>query len=305
MKKCAVIGSINMDLVLGVPYFPQPGETLTGREFRTVPGGKGANQAVALARLGADVRMAGLVGDDAFGGKYIEHFRNNGVDVSAVGVVENCSTGVADILVNQEGENFIVLAPGANAKCDLAWLDGALELVKDCDIFLLQLEIPLETVTEAIARLRAMGKTIILDPAPAVPLSEEVLAMVDILTPNETELKIITPGLPEDASVEDRIAHLIGDSDRMVIHKRGGSGAYIATKDSIVHVPGFKVKAVDTTAAGDTFNAGLATGMAMGMEIAEAVKLAHGAAALSVTAFGAQDGMPSMARVKEFMAEQA
>lgn len=305
MKKCAVIGSINMDLVLGVPYFPHPGETLTGREFRTVPGGKGANQAVALARLGADVRMAGLVGDDAFGGKYIEHFRNNGVDVSAVGVVENCSTGVADILVNQEGENFIVLAPGANAKCDLAWLDRAMEQVKDCDIFLLQLEIPLETVAEAISRLRAMGKTIILDPAPAVPLSEEVLSKVDILTPNETELKIITPALPEDASVEERIAHLIGDSDRMVIHKRGGSGAYIATKDSIVHVPGFKVKAVDTTAAGDTFNAGLATGMAMGMEIAEAVKLAHGAAALSVTAFGAQDGMPSMERVKEFMAEQA
>jgi len=305
MKKCAVIGSINMDLVLGVPYFPQPGETLTGREFRTVPGGKGANQAVALARLGADVRMAGLVGDDAFGGKYIEHFKANGVDVSAVGVVENCSTGVADILVNQEGENFIVIVPGANGRCDLEWLDRALEQVKDCDIFLLQLEIPLEPVTEAIARLRAMGKTIILDPAPAVPLPEKVLEMVDILTPNETELKIITPGLPEDASVEARIAHLIGDSDRMVIHKRGGSGAYIATKDSIVHVPGFKVKAVDTTAAGDTFNAGLATGMAMGMEIADAVKLAHGAAALSVTAFGAQDGMPSMERVKEFMKEQA
>jgi len=126
MKKCAVIGSINMDLVLGVPYFPQPGETLTGREFRTVPGGKGANQAVALARLGADVRMAGLVGDDAFGGKYIEHFKANGVDVSAVGVVENCSTGVADILVNQEGENFIVIVPGANGRCDLEWLDRAL-----------------------------------------------------------------------------------------------------------------------------------------------------------------------------------
>ena len=116
MKKCAVIGSINMDMVLAVPRFPQPGETMTGREFRTVPGGKGANQAVALARLGADVRMASLVSSDAFGGKYLEHFRNNGVDVRAVGVVENCFTGAADILVNQEGENFIVVVPGANGR---------------------------------------------------------------------------------------------------------------------------------------------------------------------------------------------
>lgn len=301
MKKCAVIGSINMDMVIGVPRFPQPGETLTGRNFETVPGGKGANQAVALARLGADVRMAGLVGDDAFGGKYLEHFRANGVNVSAVGVEEGCSTGVADILVHQDGENFIVIVPGANGKCDIEWLNRTLPLVEDCDIFLLQLEIPLETVIEAVRRLRAAGKTIILDPAPAVSLPEEVLGQVDILTPNETELRIITPGLPEDASPEDRIRHLIGDSERMVIHKHGDQGAYIGTREGITHVPGFKVKAVDTTAAGDTFNAGLAAGLAMGKTVAEAVRIGNAAGALSVTAFGAQDGMPSMARVEELM----
>lgn len=301
MKKCAVIGSINMDMVIGVPRFPQPGETLTGRKFETVPGGKGANQAIAMARLGAPVRMAGQVGNDAFGSRYIEHFAQNGVDVSAVGRAEGCSTGVADILVSQEGENFIVIVPGANGACDIQWLDRVLPALEDCDIFLLQLEIPLETVVECIRRLRRAGKTIILDPAPAVPLPEDVLSQVDILTPNETELRIITPGLPEDASPEARIRSLIGDSDRMVVHKRGASGAYIGTREGIVHVPGFKVNVVDTTAAGDTFNAGLAVGLAMGKTVEESVRLGNAAAALSLTAFGAQDGMPSMEKVLRLM----
>lgn len=301
MKKCAVIGSINMDMVIGVPRFPQPGETLTGRKFETVPGGKGANQAIAMARLGAPVRMAGQVGNDAFGSRYIEHFAQNGVDVSAVGRAEGCSTGVADILVSQEGENFIVIVPGANGACDIQWLDRVLPALKDCDIFLLQLEIPLETVIECIRRLRSAGKTIILDPAPAVPLPEDVLSQVNILTPNETELRIITPGLPEDASPEARICSLIGDSDRMVVHKRGASGAYIGTREGIVHVPGFKVDVVDTTAAGDTFNAGLAVGLAMGKTVEESVRLGNAAAALSLTAFGAQDGMPSMEKVLRLM----
>lgn len=294
MKKCAVIGSVNMDMVLGVPYFPQPGETLTGSEFKTVPGGKGANQAVALGRLGMDVTMAGRVGDDAFGKKYVDHFKASGVDVRAVDMDEKYATGVADILVNGEGENFIVVVPGANGSCTPEWADGALEKLSDCEIFLLQLEIPLETVVHCVKKLRAMGKTIMLDPAPAVPLPAEVLEAVDYITPNETELKIITRELPEEASVEERIRHLIGESGRIVIHKRGASGAYIGTKDGIVHVPGFKVKAVDTTAAGDTFNAGVAAGLAMGWPVADAVRLGNAAGALAVTAFGAQDGMPSL-----------
>ena len=305
MKKCAVIGSINMDIKVGVPRFPLPGETLAGSEFQTVPGGKGANQAVALARLGADVRMAGLVGDDAFGSRYLEHFRANNVDVSAVDMVTGAATGVADILVNQEGENFIVIVPGANANCDLRWLDRALEHTADCDIFLLQLEIPLETVSSAIARLHSAGKTVILDPAPAVPLSEQLLSQVDILTPNETELKIITSSLDDAATPAERIAHLIGDSDRMVIHKHGREGAYIGTRAGTGHVPGFKVPTVDTTAAGDTFNAGLALGLAMDMEIADAVRMANAAAALSVMAFGVQDVMPSMQLVQAFLAEHS
>lgn len=304
MKKCAVIGSINMDMVVRMPRFPAAGETLAGSSFTTVPGGKGANQAIALAKLGVPVCMAGMVGGDAFGQEYIEHFQKTGVDCAAVTVKADAATGVADILVSDEGENCIVVVPGANGECDEAWLDAAMEKIIDCDIFLLQLEIPVETVKKCIARLREAGKTIILDPAPAVPLDDELLGMVDYITPNETELRIITPALPEEADMEARIRHLIGESSRVVIHKHGAEGAYIADKNAIEHVPGYKVKAVDTTAAGDTFNAGFAAGLAMGMNKREAVKLANAAGAMAVTQLGAQGGMPTLEQAKALM-EQA
>ncbi len=301
MKKCAVIGSINMDMVISVPRFAKPGETLNGNSFQTVPGGKGANQAIALAKLGIPVKMAGKVGKDSFGEQYLEHFRKTGVDTSAIGVENGVSTGIADIAVDASGENSIIVVAGANGLCDAAWLDTVLEQTKDCDIFLLQLEIPKDTVEECIRRLHAMGKTILLDPAPAVALSEETLSRVDYVTPNETELAIITPELPENATPEERINHLIQNNHCTVIHKRGGSGAYIGTANGITHVPGFKVKAVDTTAAGDTFNAGFAAGLAMNLSIEEAVKLANAAGALAVTAFGAQSGMPTMEQVEALM----
>lgn len=304
MKKCAVIGSINMDMVVRTPRFPVAGESLAGYSFTTVPGGKGANQAIALAKLGVPVCMAGLVGDDGFGQQYLDHFRATGVCCDAVGVKAGVSTGVADIQVSDEGENCIVVVPGANGECDEAWLEAALAKVMDCDIFLLQLEIPHDTVRKCMAKLRENGKTIILDPAPAVPLDEETLGMADYITPNETELRIITPALPESAGVEERIRHLIGDSDRMVIHKHGADGAYIADKNGIEHVPGYKVKAVDTTAAGDTFNAGLAAGLAMGMTVREAVQLANAAGAMAVTKLGAQAGMPTLEQAKALMEQQ-
>lgn len=294
MKKCAVIGSINMDMVVRTPRYPVAGESLIGYSFQTVPGGKGANQAIALAKLGVETKMAGMVGDDSFGQQYLEHFRANGVNCDAVAVKAGVTTGIANILVNDEGENCITVVIGANGECDDAWTEAALEKVMDCDIFLLQLEIPIPSVKKCVAKLRAAGKTIILDPAPAVPLDAELLEQVDYITPNETELRIITPELPESAGIEERIRHLIGDSDRMVIHKHGADGAYIATREGIEHVPGYKVKAVDTTAAGDTFNAGFAAGLAMGMSIKEAVVLANAAGAMAVTKLGAQGGMPTL-----------
>lgn len=302
MGKIVVIGSANTDLVVKTDRMPSPGETILGGSFMMSGGGKGANQAVALGRLGAPVRMAGRVGDDAFGRRYLDHFRRNGVDVRAVDAVAGTATGVADILVNAAGENCIVIAPGANGLCDLEWLDRALEATADCEIFLLQLEIPLDTVAEAVRRLRKMGKTILLDPAPAVPLPENVLSAVDFLTPNETELKAVTSGLPEDVGIEERVRHLVGGSGRVVVHKRGADGAYIGTRDGIEHVPGFSVRAVDTTAAGDTFNAGLAAGLAMGWPLRDAVRLANAAGALAVTAYGAQEGMPSLEQAQALMA---
>ena len=187
----SVIGSINMDLVVGTPRFPAPGETITGSIFRSVPGGKGANQAVALARLGVETRMAGMVGDDGFGQTYLEHFRKNGVNVEAVETRPGATTGLANILVSDDGENVIVLVPGANALCDGEWLERALAQTAQCDIFLLQLELPLDTVCKCVERLHAAGKTVVLDPAPAVPLPAEWLACADYITPNETELEIL------------------------------------------------------------------------------------------------------------------
>ena len=305
MKKLAVIGSINMDVVTRVERFPRPGETLTGTAFSTIPGGKGANQAVALGRLGMPVRMAGCVGDDAFGESYLRNFAENGVDTSLVRVCKGQTTGTASIEVNAEGENHIIVVPAANGECDMEWLEDALRALADCDIFLLQLEIPLDTVAEAVARLRARGKTIVLDPAPAVPLPAELLAAVDYLTPNETELRIVTADLPESAGIEARVRHLVGGSDRAVIHKRGADGAYIGTRNGIEHVPGFSVKAVDTTAAGDTFNAGFAAGLAMGLPLREAVRLGNAAGALAVTAYGAQQGMPTLAQAQALLASEA
>ena len=301
MKKLAVIGSINMDMVTRVDRFPQPGETLTGRSFSTVPGGKGANQAVALGRLGMPVFMAGQVGSDAFGEQYLRHFADNGVDTSLVRVSQGDTTGTATIEVNAQGENHIVVVPGANGACDIAWLEETLPALEACDIFLLQHEIPHQTVFTAIARLHAMGKTVILDPAPAAPVPEEVLRCVDYITPNETELCAITAGFCDGADVRGRIQCLLELGVRCVVHKAGSEGAYAATAQGVTHVPGFPVKVVDTTAAGDTFNAGFAAALAMDFPLIEAVRMGNAAGALSVTAFGAQGGMPDMSRVRALL----
>lgn len=299
MKKCAVIGSINTDMVARTPRFPARGESIIGSLFQTEFGGKGANQAIALARLGAETRMAGKVGDDLFGRNYLSHFAAEGVNTDSVGVEAGTTTGIADIWVTDSGENSIVSIPGANAKCDIAWMDAALAALADCEIFLIQLEIPLETVGHALKRLCAMGKTVILDPAPAAPLPAEWLACADFITPNETELQILTGELPEDAPMEARMRRLIDLSGCTVIHKRGAEGAFIGSEAGIQPVPGFSVRAVDTTAAGDTFNAGLAAGLAMEWPIPQCVRLANAAGALSVTGLGAQSAMPTMEQIRK------
>lgn len=301
MLKCAVIGSVNMDMVVRVDKFPKPGETRTGDSFSVVPGGKGANQAVALGRLGGSVAMAGCIGDDASGEAYISNFAANNVDTSALTCLNGETTGTAVIEVERAGENHIIVVPGANARCDAAWLDKAVEALADRDIFLFQLEIPLETVYAAIRRLHAMGKTVIFDPAPAVRVPDDVLACVDYITPNETELRIITGDMPEDADMPARMQALKNRGVGNVIAKTGADGAYALTNAGFVRAPGFKVKPVDTTAAGDTFNAGLARAISCGAEIENALIFANASAAISVTSAGAQGGMPTFDDVNAFL----
>lgn len=299
MKKLAVVGSVNMDMVARVDRFPQPGETRTGDSFQVAPGGKGANQAVALGRLGADVWMAGMVGDDASGEMYLKNFREMGVGVGALGIAAGETTGTAVIEVERGGENHIIIVPGANALCDLEWLQVTLPKLMDRDIFLFQLEIPQRTVFQAMRILKEAGKTVILDPAPARKLPDEVFGYVDYITPNETELMAIADG----GSMEARMRALRQKGVGAVIAKCGADGAYVLSAEGFGHAKGFKVRPVDTTAAGDTFNAGLAYGLAAGMGILAAARFGNAAAAISVTAPGAQGGMPTREMVEKFMRE--
>jgi ribokinase len=302
MKTLCVIGSINMDLVAAVDRFPQPGETLTGLHFATFPGGKGANQAVAAARLGANVRMIGKVGKDAFGTQYLSLFDQEGVNREAVSVSTGAPTGVAVIEVNAQGENHIVVVPGANGEVDAAYLDSIRAGLEDSDLFLLQLEIPLGAIQALLPRLRQLGKTVILDPAPARPLDRSLLRNVDFLTPNETELALLS-GMETDRPDRIRAAALcvLENGPRNLIAKAGRNGAYLVNRDTFLHVPGFPVNAIDTTAAGDTFNGALAAALARNTGLEEAIRFANAAAALSTTVRGAQAGMPGPDQIRRLM----
>ena len=299
MKKCAVLGSINMDMVISVDRFPVAGESRIGTGFVQTQGGKGGNQAVALARLGADVVMAGCVGNDAFGDAYIETFKKNGVDTGLIARVDGVSTGLAFIEVEESGENRIIAVNGANALFKGDKVCAAVEAMKDRDIFLFQLETDHESAFEAIKAFHDEGKTVILDPAPAAAIPDWVFQYVDIITPNETELIAVTPDI--EGGKDERMRALYSKGVRTVINKCGKYGAYVFSGGEIEHVPGFEVKAVDTTAAGDTFNAGLARALSEDMDMLSAVRYANAAAALSVTALGAQGGMPTDSETRDLM----
>lgn len=299
MKRFRVVGSINMDLVVGVDRFPLPGETVTGTGFRTVPGGKGANQAVALARLGAGVDMVGRVGRDSFGDRCLEILASEGVGSEGIGRDPEAPTGTALIEVDAAGENRIVVVPGANRGVTPEYLEERLDGLPEADILLLQLEIPLESVLAALRGSRAVR---ILDPAPARKLPDTALALVDYLTPNENELEALS-GLPvRDPDEVGKAARLlVGRGAGTVIVKAGRKGAYIVTGEKFLHIPGFEVAAADTTGAGDTFNGAFAFALGGGLPAVEAVRFANAAAALSTTRPGAQTAMPGKAEVLELL----
>jgi ribokinase len=299
-----VIGSINMDLVARVDRFPRPGETRTGTTFGTYPGGKGANQAVALSRLGADVRMAGKIGDDVFGNSYSETFRAEGVDTGSVEVAPGTSTGVAVIEVDASGENTIVIVPGANGLVDRAYIDAHLDRLGETTYALFQLETPFDTVTYAMRSLRARGCATILDPAPAPPegLSGDMVKAATYITPNESEAEALTGVAVTDAETAGTAgAKLREQGAETVIIKAGPAGAYIVDDGGVRHVGGFTVDVADTTAAGDAFNAGLAYALGSGRDLAAAVRFANAVGAVACTGLGAQSAMPSRTAAEELL----
>ncbi len=294
-KKICVLGSLNIDLTVGMERFHQPGETVTGSSFDTFTGGKGGNQAVAAARLGGEVHMVGCVGQDAHGDLYVNTLKEEGVQVQHIERTGEVSTGVALIEVDAQGENRIVVVPGANQALDTDLISRNIEAIQNSGALLLQLETPIESVTHAAAIGKRLGAKVILDPAPARPLSDALLILCDYITPNETELHTLT-GLPVETDEEAiaACAQLLQRGAGAVLHKRGARGAMLVTKKGARTFPGYRVDPVDTTAAGDTFNAAFAVGLCMDMPVDDAIRLANGAAALSTTGMGAQAAMPDL-----------
>jgi ribokinase len=288
-----VVGSLNMDLVARAPSLPVPGETVAGHAFATVPGGKGANQAVAAARLGARTAMIGCLGADAFGGQLRAGLEADGIDCAGVSTLAGVSSGVALIVVDDAGRNGIVVVPGANGRLTPADVDARRELVAGARVVVLQLECPL-TVVEHTARLaRSLGRTVVLNPAPARPLPPDLLACVDVLVPNEIEAAALT-GAPVE-SVEAAL-----EAGRRL--RRAGAGTVLVTLGArgVVavgpgeerHHPAPLVTAVDTTAAGDTFIGGFCASLVRGRSLAGCIAFAQAAAAISVTRAGAQPSIP-------------
>ena len=291
-----------MDLVARTPRFARAGETLIGSGFSTVPGGKGANQAVACARLGASVRMVGRVGQDSFGDTLLEGLRSNGVNVEAV-VTMPGSSGVAAIEVEDSGENHIIVIPGANAAVgaeDLERLDRALE---GAAVLLLQLEVPLGSVLGAARLARAHGVPVMLDPAPAQDLPPEQYALCDLITPNASEAaSLVGFALETETDVFKAGRELLSKGVREVLIKRGALGVTWMNAAGTRTLPALKVQAVDTVAAGDAFNGGLAAALAQGFSLEQALAWGLAAGALSVTKPGAQGSLPSRTEVRELLA---
>ncbi len=304
-KGIVVVGSINLDLVAGTTRIPAPGETVSGQTFQAFFGGKGANQAVAAGRLGAQVHMLGKVGTDVFGPQLRSGLEAAGVNTAAVGEASGPS-GVALIATDSTGQNSIVVVPGANGQVTPADLDSQTELIRNAAMVLTQLEIPLSTVEYLAEMTQREGVSLMLDPAPAQPIPDSLFQRLDWITPNESEtgtlLGISTREL-DDSSMKDAANALLKRGARNVILKLGKHGCYLALADGRKEfLPAYKVRAVDTTAAGDAFNGAFATALVQGQDPISSTKWASAVAAISVTRAGAQPSMPNLTEVEQFLA---
>lgn len=301
--RITVAGSVNMDLVFRTPRMPALGETLHGHEFRQIPGGKGANQAVAAARQGADVSFIGAVGDDGFGDVSRQTLAAEGIDLHYLARVAGVATGVAGILVEDGGDNSIVLAAGANATVSVAQIEAARDAICNAGMLLCQLETPVASVTRAIQIAHDAGVKVILNPAPAQDLDPALLAQVDYLILNETEATQLSQiEVTDQTSARYAAEKLLALGTGAVLLTMGGHGALIAQTGECLFIPAIKVNVVDTTAAGDTFVGAFAVGIANGLSIADASREAQYTAALTVTRLGAQTSIPQRQEVLDFMA---
>ena len=299
MPKIMVVGSSNTDMVVKTGHLPAPGETVIGGEFVTVPGGKGANQAVAAARLGAEVVFVARLGNDLFGDSSLRNFEAEGIVTEYVVRDPELPSGVALILVDSSAENMIAVAPGANGALSPADVDRAVDVLPGCDALVVQLEVPLGTVEHAVRLAYEKGVRVILNPAPARPLTRELLSMADVLVPNETEACQLL-SLSADESVDDPaiVRRFLDMGVKNVILTLGARGVLVVTPDESRMVPAPKVRAVDTTAAGDAFTGALAVALSSGMSIFDSARFACASAAIAVTRLGAQCSMATLEEVE-------
>lgn len=301
MSKITVIGSFVMDNVAKMVKFPQAGETILGESLELFPGGKGINQCVSIARLGGDVEMIGMLGKDGNGDVFRKIMKEDGIKAENVFSCDK-PTAVAQVQINADGQNRICVIPSANFEFGFDELDKVDSVIKNTELVILQLELRLDVTKEIIRRAHGYGVKVLLNPAPAVKLEKEILGMVDYITPNETELSILT-GLPTETDEEVIVAakELLSFGTKTIIATLGSRGALIATNENIEIVSGYKVKAVDTVAAGDSFNGAFAVALMEGKTLQEAVKFANAMGALTVTEKGAIPSLHTRKEVIEFI----
>ena len=301
--RVTIVGSLNMDLVIRSPRIPQPGETIIGSDFQTVPGGKGANQAVAAARQGGQVTMVGRVGEDTFADALLENLASAEIDATFVHRDRQAASGVALIVVDDHGENIIVVASGANMRMTEKDVEAAEAAIAESDVLLLQLEVPLPVVKRAAQIAQSHRVTVVLNPAPARELPPDLLASVDVLIPNESEAALLT-GFPvgSQSELEKAASKILNLGVRSVVITLGKRGAFLASADYKSKIyEAFSIQPVDTTAAGDAFAAGLAVNYGAGKSLPDAIRWANAAGAVTALRFGAQTSLPKRNEVRELL----
>lgn len=299
-----VLGSLNMDLVTMTPRHPELGETIIGQSFATYPGGKGANQAVAAARLGGFVKMAGCLGRDAYALELLNNLADNHVDITHICQLDSVTTGVATITVDEEGNNSIIVVPGANFRISSTEVSACEAEIAAAGIILLQLEVPVNIVEEVTCLAKKHHIQVILNPAPAQKLSADLLSNIDYLIPNESELQILT-GMPTGTleEIRDAARKMLLNGSSKIIVTRGSKGVFYIDKEQEIVLPAFSVKVVDTTAAGDAFIGGFASALADGKDIQAALTFGSAAGALATIKAGAQTSLPDLSQLDEFLIE--